>query len=328
MKKWRIWDDDNHINSCLSSLLRGIKILFIIQISLHFILPCFDAFLDLGGGFQSFIHTIYPQRYEDYDRFHHALYHGLQGNTTTTATTTTATTTTSTTATRNTICVPGAGFSGFWFSLGRINVIEQMSIESQSLGTITRNNRYTYTNTHTNVTNQTMHSDLYRHRQPNPNPNPNLVNSAHQMSRSPNNHSYTCFSAGCIGATVAIFNLTIESVLDIATETQGLWQRGTIGRYHIVEHFIDGILDLYLKNGFENGNANYLEEKLSRIRVLTTGRTKPEAAEACLGDGSCLDGNRRWYEYSYRYRYRYSHHLRSPTNMKELKELLMQTTWM
>ena len=127
---------------------------------------------------------------------------------------------------------------------------------------------------------------------------------------------------------MAIFNLTIESVLDIATETQGLWQRGTIGRYHIVEHFIDGILDLYLKNGFENGNAKYLEEKLSRIRVLTTGRTKPEAAEACLGDGSCLDGNRRWYEYSYRYRYRYSHHLRSPTNMKELKELLMQTTWM
>jgi len=130
---------------------------------------------------------------------------------------------------------------------------------------------------------------------------------------------------------VAIFNLTIESVLDIATEAQGLWQRGTIGRYHVVEHFIDGILDLYLdsnrnqeKNEFENGNGIFLEEKLSRIQVLTTGRTKPEATEVCLGDGSCLGGNRKWYDYSYRY----SHHLRSPTNMKELKELLMQTTWM
>ena len=127
---------------------------------------------------------------------------------------------------------------------------------------------------------------------------------------------------------MAILNLTIESVLDVATEAQGLWQRGTIGRYHVVEYFIDGIFDLHLKNGFENGtgniNGNYLEEKLSRIRVLTTGRTKPEATEVCLGDGSCLCGNRRWYEYSYRY----SHHLRSPTNMKELKELLIQTTWM
>jgi hypothetical protein len=271
------------INACLTSLLKKVKMLILVQISFHFILPYVDTFLDLGQGFHSVVHTLYQHEYH-HPSYHHQppavdisrlkLFNEVHDSDI-------SSTTISITNTTN-ICVPGAGFSGFWFSLGRLHALEQSSLPYLA------SQQYLYTEHNPIVQlhdaiNDTFHDPAYQN---------GFTDNRIRMKPY---YSYTCFSAGCLGATIAIFNISKEVIIDIAADAQELWQGGVIGRYHVVEYFIDEILAL---DTIGRSHPIKLKESLGRIHVLTTTREKIFLRK------------------------------RSPESLLELKEFLMQTTWM
>ena len=257
--------------------------LILVQISFHFILPYVDTFLDLGQGFHSVVHTLYQHEYH-HPSYHHQppavdisrlkLFNEVHDSDI-------SSTTISITNTTN-ICVPGAGFSGFWFSLGRLHALEQSSLPYLA------SQQYLYTEHNPIVQlhdaiNDTFHDPAYQN---------GFTDNRIRMKPY---YSYTCFSAGCLGATIAIFNISKEVIIDIAADAQELWQGGVIGRYHVVEYFIDEILAL---DTIGRSHPIKLKESLGRIHVLTTTREKIFLRK------------------------------RSPESLLELKEFLMQTTWM
>ena len=183
----------------------------------------------------------------------------------------------------NTICVPGAGFSGFWFSLGRLHALEQLSRTSQSF---------------------TSHTKNHHHLQ------------------------YECFSAGCLGVVATIMNHTIDQVLDIAVESQSLWRQGKIGRFDVVEYFVDELLNLNSNDvlndndSIGNGTACHdhdllTKEALSQIHVITTAYGWNDADVS----NSARTGTRSRTSLV-------KYVARTPFDRRELKEMLIQTTWM
>ena len=168
------------------------------------------------------------------------------------------------------IYVPGAGFSGFWFTLGRL-----------------------------------------------------------QSVTDPTTQRYYCFSAGCLGAVTALSNITLEMVLDVALNIQRQWKEGTLSRFQVVEQFVDRLLSkptLPWLDGDELSGTNHTGTSihhdrpverhewvgmrdpylLSRLNIITT--TFPERQGGWLGG---VDVS-----------------IRTPSSIEELKEMLLQTTWM
>lgn len=170
-----------------------------------------------------------------------------------------------------TIYVPGVGFSGFWFSLGRLKSIPD-----------------------------------------------------------PTSKHYVCFSAGCLGSVAILNGFSVDEMACMAQSAQLSWKDGHINRYEVVSNFVDGLvyrkfpigpsgdtldclgrLDLLGddKNGDDNlDNASIIEnatttkldnnaDLLSRLHILTTN-TSMKAS------------------------------MRSPRSLLELREMLIQTTWM
>ena len=218
------------INACLTSLLKKVKMLVLVQISFHFILPYVDTFLDLGQGFHSVVHTLYQHEYH-HPSYHHQppavdisrlkLFNEVHDSDI-------SSTTISITNTTN-ICVPGAGFSGFWFSLGRLHALEQSALPYLA------SQQYLYTEHNPIVQlhdaiNDTFHDPAYQN---------GFTDNRIRMKPY---YSYTCFSAGCLGATIAIFQHIKISNYRYCHRSSRLWQGRVIGRYQAVEYFIEEIL--------------------------------------------------------------------------------------
>jgi len=160
------------------------------------------------------------------------------------------------------IYVPGVGFSGFWFSLGRLKSIPD-----------------------------------------------------------PATKHFVCFSAGCLGSVAVLNGFSVDEMSCMAQSAQLAWKKGQIGRYQVVSDFVDGLvyrnfpvrdgvgggnvlsclneLNLVQENTDKNGTTNLGRNPklLSRLHILTT-TTSLKTAQ------------------------------RSPTTLQELRDMLIQTTWM
>jgi hypothetical protein len=151
----------------------------------------------------------------------------------------------------NSMYLPGAGFSGFWFTLGRLKSIPD-----------------------------------------------------------PTGMVYYCFSAGCLAAVSALSNLTREEVSTTAFDIQSQWRSGAIRRHDVVSVFLDSLL-YPQKQANMLANATEVETNmrppledlflLSRLQIITTVK-------------------RGWFGLDTV--------IRSPNNVAELREMLLQTTWM
>ncbi len=175
------------------SCLKPIKILFFAQVFFRVILPTLDTFVDLGG--------LFP-----FDAYSNLL--GVRGN--------------------DTICCPGAGFSGFWFSLGRLHAL--LDSESRRMNDIDFVNIRDHDNINSKMNDISIQDSV----------------------------KFECFSAGCLGVVASLMNLPIETVLDLALEAQTLWNEGIIGRFDVVEHFVDGLIGLdgtFDESGVEGGGG-------------------------------------------------------------------------
>lgn len=155
-----------------------------------------------------------------------------------------------------TVYVPGGGFSGFWYTLGRLRSIR---------------------------------------------------NPWHRKE-------YYCFSAGCLGVVATLLNQSMDDLYAQASHVQAQWQVGSISRYDVVGHFVDSLLSAldddqepdvastFVPTLYDSSetNATLLNRLLPRLRIITSvpnpwGFLVPS--------------------------------IRTPSNRQELKQMLVQTTW-
>lgn len=86
------------------------------------------------------------------------------------------------------IYIPGAGFSGFFYILGRLQALHNAPADYSSA------------------------------------------------------HEYWCFSAGCLALVTSLLKLPVETAIEIALSSRDEWIKGKIGRYDVVEYFVNGLL--------------------------------------------------------------------------------------
>ena len=264
--------------------------------------PALDAFLELGEGFNSLMDNLYMN--ENQNKNHNKNSGGGgndHNNVQVTAKKRTITT----------ICVPGAGFSGFWYSFGRLHALEhdignRTSTSTSTLhsvkgaGGIDVKNQTNEATTATSIATATIANYEYEY---------GYHNYLHGYE-----YDYECFSAGCLVVVATLMKYSMEEVLEKASDAQNEYIAGNIRRYDVVEHFVDSLLGIPLSENeheHEHEHEVLTKEALSRIQIITTG----------------LNHNLRDFDYDPNHAY-FKHYSRSPADIRELKEYLIQTTWM
>jgi len=232
-------------NSFSSSVKRAVIFLLLIQVVFVIIFPTIDTFLDV----ERFIPLFYKPLF-----YFHARIVGIHEDS-------------------NIICCPGAGFSGFWFSLGRLHNI-----------TSTKDNKHVSS---TIFDRQIVDTNM------------DLQNGSHLVS---DEIHYECFSAGCLSVVATLSQIPVEHVLDLALKAQTLWREGIIGRYQVVEYFVDGLLEDHITSLFDNQRVNLTQKILSRIHIITSIQERGVIVGMKYVSRTALDKN-------------------------SLREMLIQTTW-
>lgn len=168
------------------------------------------------------------------------------------------------------VYIPGAGFSGFFYTLGRLQALHIAPPEETAA------------------------------------------------------YEYYCFSAGCLALVTSLLKIPIDSAIELAHSSRDKWMMGEIGRYQVVEHFVDDLLfhagpeeqklaiDRYSGNSTRyaviddidqsssDRYINSLRDLLPRINVITSTWTKQSL---------------------------FSQSIQKPTSVDHLRRLLVQTTW-
>lgn len=166
------------------------------------------------------------------------------------------------------VYIPGAGFSGFFYTLGRLHSLQN------------RNN----------------------------------------VTSNPIDNEYYCFSAGCLALVATLMDVPLHSVVEMALGAREGWRRGEIGRYDVVNDFVDRLLDETRScnerthqssshdviHSFVNTNAtkqypHKIHHYLPKIKIITSAWNKHNPT--------------------------ITQRIRTPSSLIELKEMLLQTTW-
>lgn len=120
----------------------------------------------------------------------------------------------------------------------------------------------------------------------------------------PLSKKYYCYSAGCLGAVTVLGNITRETAYDYASGAQKRWFAGDLSRYDVTKSFIDSLLygsDEADAITPENLRPAFRDEKvLSTLQIITSKRNWDGGVKVAI---------------------------RSPKDAEELKDMLLQTTW-
>lgn len=171
------------------------------------------------------------------------------------------------------IYIPGAGFSGFFYTLGRLHSIHSSATEQYD-------------------------------------------------------DEYYCFSAGCLALVATLMEVPLDRAVEMAHASRKKWITGEIGRYDVVKYFVDELLydrtfadssrltqcnsktetkkqmQCNLSNSTQHiwsvGPQHKIYQHLSKINIITsTWKGNPIITQS----------------------------IRSPSTVLELKQMLLQTTW-
>ena len=172
-----------------------------------------------------------------------------------------------------TIYVPGVGFSGFWFSLGRLKSISD-----------------------------------------------------------PTSNHYVCFSAGCLGSVAILNGFSLNEMACMAQSAQLSWKDGHISRYDVVSSFVDGLVYRKFPIGPGGDALSCLErfglvdssDRQSDNNHGSTSLTTNTTTSTNLGQNADLLS--RLHVLTTTTSMKAS--MRSPKTLLELREMLIQTTWM
>ena len=120
----------------------------------------------------------------------------------------------------------------------------------------------------------------------------------------PLSKKYYCYSAGCLGAVTMLGNITMESAHAYAVDAQTRWSQGYLSRYDVTTSFVDNLLygsDVKEAVTPENLRPAFRDERiLSTLQIITSKRNDNGGVKVAI---------------------------RTPMNADELKEMLLQTTW-
>eukprot|EP00977_Amphora_coffeiformis_P007262 scaffold1579_cov165-Amphora_coffeaeformis.AAC.1 len=120
----------------------------------------------------------------------------------------------------------------------------------------------------------------------------------------PLSKKYYCYSAGCLGAVTMLGNITMESAHMYAIDAQQRWYQGNLPRYDVTTSFINNLLyGSDDKEAITPGNLRpaFRDERiLSTLQIITSKRNDNGGVKVAI---------------------------RTPVNADELKEMLLQTTW-
>ena len=168
------------------------------------------------------------------------------------------------------VYIPGAGFSGFFYTLGRLQALHNAPPEEL---------------------------DAFE---------------------------YYCFSAGCLALVTSLLKIPIDSAIELAHSSRDKWMMGEIGRYNVVEHFVDGLM-------FHAGPVEELNVTIDRYSRYTVLDNIDQSSSSSSGrhDNSLYDILPRinvitstWTKQSL-----FSQSIQKPTSVDHLRRLLVQTTW-
>jgi hypothetical protein len=146
---------------------------------------------------------------------------------------------------KDTVCVSGGGFSGFWFTLGRL--------QNSIILPLT-------TTTDSEVDTPTISIDN------------NNKNSSQTRKE------YYCYSSGCLGVVAALSRYSMEDMWNIAYNIQLQWKSGQLDRYDVVTAFVDDLLfgRQYQESTrqslikFQNATLRLSPSDLSSLNIITT----------------------------------------------------------
>jgi hypothetical protein len=189
------------------------------------------------------------------------------------------------------VYVPGAGFSGFFYTLGRLRSLHP----NRDHRAIAK-----YNNTASSL------DEAF-------------------VVAPPTEYEYYCFSAGCLAVVATLLDVPFDTSFELARSSRDRWATGEIGRYDVVEHFVDGLLSEGIDDGTREACDDYL--------VNSTGAREAEVTHCALQDTShkmYLDGvlprinviTSVWNRESV-----LSQRVEKPSDILHLKRLLLETTW-
>jgi hypothetical protein len=178
------------------------------------------------------------------------------------------------------VYIPGAGFSGFFYTLGRLQALHNAPPEELAA------------------------------------------------------YEYYCFSAGCLALITSLLKIPIDSAIELAHSSRDKWMMGEIGRYNVVEHFVDGLM---FHAGPEEQLLNLTIDRYSANATRDTVMNIIHQSSSSSSSSSSLDRHENslndllpriniitstWTKQSL-----FSQSIQKPTSVDHLRRLLVQTTW-
>lgn len=114
-----------------------------------------------------------------------------------------------------------------------------------------------------------------------------------QSLPTPTSMNYYCYSAGCLGVVATLVNRSMNEMLDSALEIQSKWDHAEISRFSVVPLFLDDLLQ-------EPNPLSENTDLLSLVHIITSVKAGWFGLKPVT---------------------------RTPLNYVELREMLIQTTW-
>jgi hypothetical protein len=111
-------------------------------------------------------------------------------------------------------------------------------------------------------------------------------------------NDYFCYSAGCMGVVATLLNMSMVEIHQEAVRIQNQWKAGEISRYEVVEHFVSWMLLPLADQSVYDSTS--IRNMLSSLKVITSAPGQWWGVQPVV---------------------------RSPASIPELREMLIQTTW-
>lgn len=193
------------------------------------------------------------------------------------------------------IYIPGLGFSGFWFTLGRL--------KSHSLASLQKASSENHEDLTSKSTNHTIHvaynkSFFTIHPQ----------QDSHIRDNTHDNTNYVCFSAGCLGSVAILMDIPMQEMACMAQAAQTAWKTGQVqSHYEVVPLFVQGMVYRNFSlaecrvEPTETTTLENPQDWLSQLHILTTTKSPSSLLPHAV--------------------------MRTPSTLDELYDMLIQTTW-
>jgi hypothetical protein len=153
-----------------------------------------------------------------------------------------------------------------------------------------------------------------------------LLGRVQSMERPPD-HQFHCFSSGCLAATCALYNISVDDTLNKSLDLQRQWNDDQISRYQVVEHFVKFLVDAAHKNQAMVGRAQVPHYRHQHHSNVTSSLSNCSTDNRHQRTHSRHDNNLLQNLHIYTVTKDKGGHVTTPKTMQHLESLLRATIW-